>query len=443
MNNVDRLNCDKYNLAQDLVDFINQSPTMYNVANNIEKMLLENNFTKLDLKNKWKIEEKGKYFINVNSSSIFAFYIGGNNIEEYGFKIIGSHTDSPTFKIKPNPEIEVNNITKLNIEPYGGMIISTWFDRPLSIAGRVFIKDETCKYGIKEEVVDINKPLFIIPNLAIHMNPDTNSKQSYNKQNDVMPIVLSTSESISKGYIENLLKEYIGNCEILDFELFLYEFESGKLIGENDEYISCGRLDNLVSAYTSVRSLIESVNNKPETEGISMVSLFNSEEVGSLSRDGADSTQLLNILERIAISLGKDREDLLRSIENSFMISADLTHALHPNYIDKSDPTNKIEFRKGAVIKHNSNKSYATDSYSSSVYKSICIKNKIPFQEFVNRSDMRSGSTIGSIITSNLPIPVVDVGIPLLAMHSIRELCHIEDIKSYFNSMYYFLNNKI
>lgn len=514
------------NVAIELLDFINNSPTMYNAVSYSEEYLKNNGFIKLETGKKWKIEVNGKYYINVNSSSIVAFVVNGSEIAEEGFRIIGSHTDSPSFRIKPNPEIEINGQVKLNVEPYGGMIISSWFDRPLSIAGRVLIKNWKNPFEPKEEIIDINKPICIIPSLAIHMNRDINSGYEYNKQDDVMPLILETGEQLDKDeYIKKLIIKEIekdkihSNIErnlltddepweyanvrsirermkaederplevedILDYELYLYEYEKASLVGENQEFISASRLDNLASMHSSLKALIDSenfreigkktsdelrraiteitsaegslsrdygiydssVNNTLLREyhgfrGINMVVAFNNEEVGSMSKEGADSEVLANIIERICLSLGKSREDMLIALENSFMISADLAHAVHPNKAEKTDPTNKPLFGKGPTIKNHAGKAYASDAYSVAIYKEICRINKVEYQNFVNRSDMRSGSTIGSIMASHLPISIVDVGIPLLAMHSVRELANVNDYFGYYKSMLGFLSAK-
>lgn len=513
------------NVANELLDFINNSPTMYNAVSYSEEYLKENGFTELETGKKWEIEVNGRYYININSSGLIAFVVNGDEIEEEGFRIIGSHTDSPTFKIKPNPEVEVNGQIKLNVEPYGGMIISTWFDRPLGIAGRVILRNLKNAFKPEEKIININRPVCIIPSLAIHMNRDVNSGYEYNKQDDVMPLVLETGERLdSDEYLKKLIIKEIQedgdtNIErpaslddepveyanvrairermraeeerpftaddILDYEIYLYEYEKGSIIGENSEFISAGRLDNLASMHSSLKALVDSANSREVGKraseelrraitnitsaegalsrdygiydssvnntllkeyhgfrGINMVAAFNNEEVGSMSKEGADSEMLGNIIERICLALGKTRESMLIGLENSFMISADLAHAVHPNKTEKADPTNKPLFGKGPAVKIHAGKAYASDAYSVAVYKEICRKNKVECQSFVNRSDMRSGSTIGSIVASHLPMPIVDVGIPILAMHSVRELANVDDYFGYYKSMLGFLNMK-
>lgn len=415
----------KNKFAENLIDYIYNSPTAFNVVKTSENLLIKNGFKKLKINEKWKLKVGGKYFITKNSSSLIAFVINSDNIQE-GFRIIGSHSDSPTFRIKPNAEITVENTyLKLNTEGYGGAILSTWFDRPLSIAGRVILKSEDILYP-KEEIININKPICIIPNLAIHMNRTVNDGYKFNKQKDTLPLVGLLNETLQKD--EFLLKEIskslnVNKEDILDFDLYLYEYEKGSLIGPNKEFISSSRLDNLSMAHASLYGLIDSKGKK----GINIVAIFDNEEVGSSTKQGADSNMLSNILERICISLKKDREDFFSAIYSSFMISADLAHALHPNIVEKHDPTNRPVMGGGPVIKISANQAYTSDAFSIGVYKSICEKCGVKYQQFVNKSDERGGTTIGPISSTHLDINSVDIGSPILSMHSIRELGSVED----------------
>ena len=291
---------------------------------------------------------------------------------------------------------------------------------------------------MKEKLINLEKPVCIIPNLAIHMNRSVNEGYAYNKQKDMLPLVGLLNESLEKDeFLLNQIskKLNINKKDIVDFDLFLYEFEKGSLIGPNDEFISAGRLDNLSMAHASLHALI----NSKGKNGINIVAIFDNEEVGSSTKQGADSNMLLNILERICISLGKTREEFFTSIYSSFMISSDLAHAVHPNIPEKHDPTNRPIMGKGPVIKINANQAYTSDSYSIAIYKSICDEANVKYQEFVNRSDERGGSTIGPISSTHLDIPSVDVGSPILAMHSIRELGSVKDhysIYKTFNKFY-------
>lgn len=412
--------------AKNLVDFIYESPTAFHAIETSEELLKVNGFKKLEATEKWNIEKGGKYYTTKNSSAIVAFTVNTDDLTKDGFRMIGSHSDSPSFRVKPNPEMEVEKTyLKLNTECYGGPILNTWLDRPLAIAGRVILKGDNILKPV-ETLVNINRAVCIIPNLAIHMNRSINEGVALNKQKDMLPFVGLLNETLEKdNFLLNTVANELGRKseEILDFDLFLYEYEKGSLIGVNEELISSGRLDNLAMAHASLHALI----NAEAKSGVNMTVVFDNEEVGSSTKQGADSNMLINILERISLCLGQDREDFLRSLYSSFMISADLAHAVHPNVTEKHDPTNRPIMGRGPVIKINANQAYTSDSYSISIYKTICKEAGVNYQEFVNRSDERGGSTIGPISSTHIDIPSVDVGSPILAMHSIRELGCVED----------------
>lgn len=412
--------------AENMLDFIYESPTQFNAVAVSAEMLEKNGFEKLNPKENWKLEVGKKYYTTKNSSALVAFKVNSDKVEKEGFRIIGSHTDSPGFRIKPNAEMEsCGAYLKLNTEGYGGMILSTWLDRPLAMAGRVFLRGEN-PFKPVEKIVNINKPVCIIPNLAIHMNRSINDGYKYNKQTDMLPLVGLINEQLEKdNYMVKLLASELDVEveEIIDFDIFLYEYEKGCFTGANGEFISTGRLDNLSMYYSSVEALLDS-NSK---SGISIAVGFDNEEVGSSTKQGADSNMLLNIVERICISLGKDRQQFFEAIENSFIISSDLAHAVHPNVNGMADPTNRPVMGKGPVIKVHAGQAYTSDGYSISVYKEICRECGVEYQEFVNKSDQRGGSTIGPISSTHIDIPSVDIGAPILSMHSIRELGCSED----------------
>lgn len=412
--------------AENMLDFIYESPTQFNAVAVSAEMLEKNGFEKLNPKENWKLEVGKKYYTTKNSSALVAFKVNSDEVEKEGFRIIGSHTDSPGFRIKPNAEMEsCGTYLKLNTEGYGGMILSTWLDRPLSMAGRVFLRGEN-PFKPVEKIVNINKPVCIIPNLAIHMNRSINDGYKYNKQTDMLPLVGLINEQLEKdNYMIKLLASELNVEveEIIDFDIFLYEYEKGCFTGANEEFISTGRLDNLSMYYSSVEALLDSDSKS----GISIAVGFDNEEVGSSTKQGADSNMLLNILERICISLGKDRQQFFEAIENSFIISSDLAHAVHPNLNSMADPTNRPVMGKGPVIKVHAGQAYTSDGYSISVYKEICRECGVEYQEFVNKSDQRGGSTIGPISSTHIDIPSVDIGAPILSMHSIRELGCSED----------------
>lgn len=412
--------------TKQLLDFINKSKTAFQGAYEVKNILNQNGFSELKESDSWNLRQGDKHYIMKNDSAIIAFEIGCEEIEEYGFRLIGAHTDSPGFRIKPSAEMMVeNNYIKLNTEVYGGPILSTWFDRPLSIAGRVTLRSDNI-FKPETRLVDINKPVLIIPNLAIHMNRSVNEGYEFNRQKDVLPLLALCNEKFEKdNYLINLLAETL-NVEsenILDFDLFLYDFSEGSVVGLNEELISAGRLDDLWMVFAGVKALTES----SKISSTKVLVALDNEEIGSLTSQGAKSSILENVLERIALGLNKNREEFKRALSNSVMISADLAHAIHPNYTEKCDPTSKPLLGRGPVIKIAASGSYSTDSYAAGIFKGICEKVGVPYQVFVNRSDMKGGTTIGPITASKLNIPVVDMGAPLLSMHSIRELASIND----------------
>ncbi len=414
------------NNTSELLDFINKGKTAFQSANELKVILDKEGYTEIKEEDNWDLKKGGKYFITKNNSAVIAFEIGTGEIEKDGFRLIGAHTDSPGFRIKPNPEMLVEgHYLKLNTEVYGGPILSTWFDRPLSMAGRVTLKGES-PFAPKVRLLDINRPILIIPNLAIHMNRGVNEGYEFNKQKDVLPLLTLVQDKLEKDeYLIKLISETLSveASDILDFDLFLYEYAEGMTFGINDEFISCGRLDDLWMVFAGLKALI---NSNPIKATKVLVALDN-EEIGSLTSQGANSAILETILERIALGLKKERQDFKRALSNSIMISADLAHAIHPNYTEKCDPTSKPMLGKGPVLKIAAGGSYSTDSYASAVFKGICEKANVPCQVFVNRSDSRGGTTIGPISASKLNIPVIDMGAPVLSMHSVREMAAVED----------------
>ena len=413
-------------LALELIDFLYDSPSACHGVKATQKILDENGFIEIKEADKWDLQAKGKYYVIKNDSALIAFEVGTGDIEETGFRLIGAHTDVPGFRIKPNPQmISEGKYVKLNTEVYGGPILHTWFDRPLSIAGKVSLKGES---PLKPEtrLVNINKPLLIIPSLAIHMNREVNEGFKINRQVDTLPLLGLINDKLEKeDYLMNILAEelQVNKEDILNFELGLYEYEKGILIGMNEELISSGRFDDLWMVYAGIKALVDSREN----EATKVMICIDNEEIGSLTAEGADSTLLNNILERITLGLGKDREGYYRTLANSIMISADLAHAVHPNLGDKHDPTNRPVLEGGPVLKIAASGSYSTDSFNGAVFAGVCEGAGVPFQKFVNRSDVRGGTTIGPVTAANLTIPVIDMGAPVLGMHSIRELASVKD----------------
>lgn len=412
--------------AQDLIDFIYESPSPYHVVKNAKAKLDKVGFTALDLRDKWDLAKGGKYYVTTNDTAIFAFIVGTGNIEEKGFKIVASHTDAPTFKIKPMPEINVENkYLKLNVETYGGPILGTWFDRPLSLAGRVSLKGENI-LNPETRLVNFERPIITIPNVAYHMNRAVNEGVAINKQIDVQPVLTLMNDEIQKdGFLmREIAKELNVKVEdIIDLDVNIYEYQKGQIIGLNEEFISTGKLDDLAMVHASLSAICEA----KATEATNVMACFDNEEVGSRSKQGAGSPIFRQILERIVVKLGGAKEEFMRSVYNSFMISADMAHALHPNHPEKHDPVTRPCINRGPVIKIEGNQKYTTDSDASAVYEMLCKQAGVPYQKFVNRSDMAGGGTLGNVSAGQLDMRSVDIGNPMWAMHSVRETGGVED----------------
>ena len=420
--------------VEELFQFIENSPSCFHAIETIRKKLNAEGFIELVEGRSWQIEKGKKYYVTRNLSSIIAFKIPENDFKN--FHIVASHSDSPTFKIKENAEIEVNNkYVKLNTEKYGGMICSTWFDRPLSIAGRILVKEGNL---VKTHLVNIDKDLVIIPNLAIHMNRAVNDGYKYNAQIDMLPLY---GDNTSKGSLMKTVAQSVGVEEdsILGTDLFLYNRMRGTKIGANSEYISSPRLDDLECAYASLSAFLSETNSN----SASVYCVFDNEEVGSGTKQGADSTFLYDVLRRINMCLGKSEEEYYRLIASSFMVSADNAHALHPNYSDKSDPTNKVYINDGIVIKYNANQKYTTDAVSASIFKSICDSVNVPYQTFTNRSDILGGSTLGNISNAHVSLNTIDIGLAQLAMHSTYETAGAKDVTYLIEALKAFYNTSI
>lgn len=407
------------------LNFLENSKNQYFAVAEIEKLIKEKGFEKLLLSTKWKLKAGGAYYI-ILDGSIFVFKIG-ENINK--FNIVASHTDSPGLIVKPNPIIIENGYVKLNVDVYGGPILNTWFDKPLGIAGKVGIIGDNDE--IEYRLYDSEGAVAIVPNLAIHQNRTINDGVAIGKQKDILPILRQADENVDKTYLNKLIadKLNIDVNRVLHHSLYTYLPKATQLTGINKEFISSPRLDNLAMAYSSLVALFESkVKN-----AVSIVAAFDNEEVGSNTIYGADSRIFTKILERIAGSLGIIGEDFDITIANSTLISADMAHAVHPNSPEKTDPTNKLEMNKGIAIKTAVGK-YASSIESTTQFIKLCNDNKISFQHFVNRSDVASGSTVGPSISSNTCITTVDIGAPMLAMHSSIELMGIKDFISLCNA---------
>lgn len=415
--------------AEGLLQYLNDSPTAYHAVENAVTILRANDFIQLKETDRWSLQKGGRYFITKNSSGVIAFTVGEENLEENGFRIIGCHTDSPGLKIKPGPcTVTPDGYVKVNVEVYGGAILSTWFDRPLAMAGRVIVKkDNGSGDGLEERLIKIDEPVFMLPNLCIHLHKNMNDNNSLNKQTELLPILSMKEENLEKGdYLLEMIREKAGIDPeaILDYELFLYEYQKGIFTGRNREFISASRLDDLSMVYTGLRALTESCEKGAICK---VLAAFDNEEVGSTSAQGAHSGLLLHTLNRVCKNLGLDDDGYFRAIAHSTSISADLAHAVHPNYSDKHDPENHPVLGGGPVIKYSASQRYATTAFTAAYFMEACKRAGVVFQQFVNRNDIAGGSTIGPAMSGLTTIPTVDMGAPILAMHSIREFGAVSD----------------
>ena len=411
---------------ESLLKFMDSSVCNFLAVDTIKKVLVENGFTEKRLEDAFTCQAGEKFFVTKNDSAIFAVTVGSKPVSETGFKIISAHSDSPCFRIKPNPEmVSGDGLVRLNTEVYGGPILYTWFDRPLSLAGRVILKGESALHPVTR-LLKIDNPILVIPHLAIHFNRSVNEGNPLSKQKDMLPILTRISSSLEAN---NLLINYVAKsldvsvADILDFDLFVYDTEKACVVGLNDEFVLSGRLDDLSMAHAAITAITEAT----DSEATCVSAIFDNEETGSGTKQGAHSPVLTNILRRVATCQGVDFDGFCRAVSKSFLISADNAHAYHPNYGEKYDPTNHPAIGGGPVIKINANCKYMTDAHSAAIFKSLCIEAGSPYQYFVNHSDVAGGSTLGNIFTGQLDIEGVDVGSPLLAMHSVRETASTDD----------------
>lgn len=410
--------------AKEMLEFIEKSPSCFHVVDNIKNTLIEEGFLELKENQEWELSWGKGYFVIRNDSSVTAFRLPKKG-EASGFHITAAHSDSPTFKLKEAPEMRVEEkYVRLNTEKYGGMILSTWLDRALSVAGRVAVHDE--KTGrVMTKLVNIDKDLLVIPNVAIHMNREMNKGVEYNPQTDMLPLFACCEEGRSGGsLLEEAAKETGVKAEdILGHDLFLYVREKGRIIGENGEFVLSPKLDDLQCVYAAVKAFTESV----PADYINVCTIFDNEEVGSGTRQGADSTFLEDTLRRIAGGLSEGEDRYLQWVADSFLISADNAHAVHPNHPEKADPTNRPYLNGGIVIKYHGSQKYTTDAVSAAYMKSLCRQADVPYQTYANRSDILGGSTLGNISTAHVSVESADIGLPQLAMHSAVETAGTKD----------------
>ena len=419
-------------ILKDLMNFLDSSVTMFHAINECEKVLKNSGYIYLPENEKWNIRA-GKYYTKRNSSSLIAFDIVNG---DYHFQISAAHSDSPTFKLKDRPIIESNGYLKLNVEAYGGMIDTTWLDKPLTLAGRVMVDTSD---GIETRLLYIDKDLLIIPNVPIHFNREINKGFAFNNQVDMLP-VFSTGNLSEADFDKMLAKELNVKPEaILAKDLYLVNRQKATVIGYDNELISSGRLDDLECVYTSLLGFIEAMNN----DHINVFAVFDNEEVGSVTKQGAMSTFLVSTLNRINKALGKSDEDYYRAIAKSMLISCDNAHAIHPNHPELFDVKNRPVLNKGIAIKESANQKYTTDAFSRAILKTILDKNNIPYQTFANRSDIIGGSTLGNLSNTAVSMNAVDIGLPQLAMHSAYETAGAKDVEYAIEALRAFFETNI
>ncbi|GMY15075.1 probable aspartyl aminopeptidase [Fagus crenata] len=465
-------------VVSDLINFLNSSPTAFHAVDEAKKLLRSVGYEQVLEREDWELEAGKRYFFTRNHSTIVAFAIGKKYVAGNGFHIVGAHTDSPCLKLKPSSKVIKGGYLEVGVQTYGSGLWHTWFDRDLTIAGRMIVREE--KHGsalYSHHLVRIEEPIMRIPTLAIHLDRGVNDGFKVNTQTHLLPILATSIKAeLNKVVAENgpvesevqtdekktnektttnnskhhslllqLLASQVG-CQpddICDFELQACDTQPSIVAGATKEFIFSGRLDNLCMSFCSLKALIDSTSSESSSledeTGVRMVALFDHEEVGSNSAQGAGSPAMLNALSRITSSFGSDPKLLEKAIQRSFLVSADMAHALHPNYADKHEDNHKPKLHGGLVIKHNANQRYATNAVTSFIFREIATKHNLPIQDFVVRNDMACGTTIGPILASGVGIRTVDVGAPQLSMHSIREMCAVDDVKhSYEHFKAYF-----
>ena len=416
-------------MIERLLSFLDASPVSFLAVRNIANELEKNGFRRVNAQEPLgKVEAGDRFFVTKNDSSVYAFHIGKKPLADAGFHMICAHCDSPTFRVKPNAEMDCEGgIVKLNTEVYGGPIMSTWFDRPLTLAGRVIVKGDYVMRP-KTLLLHVKRPLLQISNLAIHFNRQVNDGVKLSRQKDVLPILGIINDEMEKG---NLLMNVITDElnvkreDILDFDLYLADATPACTFGAHGEFISSGRLDDLSMCWAGVEAMLAASSEVPDTTRV--LALFDNEETGSQTKQGAGSPFLSYMLKRVALAQGGTEEAYYQAVERAFMISADNAHAWHPNYGEKYDPTNHPMLGGGPVIKFNAAQKYASDAASAAIFAGICEKAGVPCQRFVNHSDVAGGSTLGNILASSVPLQGVDMGNAILAMHSCRETGSVID----------------
>jgi aspartyl aminopeptidase len=405
-----------------LIEFLKASPTPFHATATLAHRLEAAGFQQLDERSNWHTEAGGRYYVTRNDSSIIAFKLGKRPLTESGIRMVGAHTDSPCLRVKPQPELQRHGYFQLGVEVYGGALLAPWFDRDLSLAGRVTYRRDG---KVESQLIDFQAPIAVIPNLAIHLNREANQGWAINAQTELPPILAQYAGSDDAADFRALLTAQLAlqhsfNADaVLDYELSFYDTQSAAVIGLNGDFIAGARLDNLLSCYAGLRALLSA-----DDDETCLLVCTDHEEVGSCSACGADGPMLEQVLRRVL----PDGEDFVRCIQRSLLVSADNAHGIHPNYADKHDQNHGPKLNAGPVIKINSNQRYATTSETAGFFRHLCLENEVPVQNFVTRSDMGCGSTIGPITSSQLGVRTVDIGLPTFAMHSIREMAGSHDL---------------
>ncbi|SFN08047.1 M18 family aminopeptidase [Marinobacter pelagius] len=404
---------------KDLIEFLNSSPTPWHAVSTMKSRLDAAGFQQLDERDDWSLDRNRGYYVIRNGSSIVAFRTGNKDVSTSGIRMVGAHTDSPCLKVKPNPELRRKGYFQLGVEVYGGVLLNPWFDRDLSLAGRVTLLDEAGE--VQDVLVDFRKPVAFIPSLAIHLDREANSNRSINAQTDLPPVLMQVPEDDTTSFADLLSQQVAAESgikarKILGYELSFYDAQQAEFVGLRNDFVASARMDNLLSCYIGLQSLIHTSGDEA-----ALLVCNDHEEVGSMSAEGAQGPFLTAVLDRWC-GAGK-----ARAIAHSMMISADNAHGVHPNYLDRHDENHGPVLNQGPVIKVNHNQRYATNSRSAALYRHISDELGLPHQTFVVRSDMGCGSTIGPLTAGNLGVTTLDIGVPQFGMHSIRELIGAED----------------
>lgn len=419
-----------------LLDFIGASPTPFHAVKNLRVALDSAGFMPLAEEDAWQLKPGGRYYMTRNGSSIIALVVGRKPAEEQGIRMVGAHTDSPCLKVKPKPELNRQGYFQLGVEVYGGALLNPWFDRDLSIAGRVVV--DSGDGELRQALVDMKRPVAVIPSLAIHLDRDANNERKVNPQTDIPPLLFKDATKKIQDFRQVLEGELVevepglAGKKVIDYELYFYDSQTPAVTGFNNEFLSSARLDNLLSCFTGLKALLEAGD-----EQSTMLICNDHEEVGSVSACGANGPMLQSMLER----LFPHPEQLTRVIRRSLLISADNAHGIHPNYADRHDGNHGPILNEGPVLKVNANQRYATNSVTAAIFRQLCERAGVPLQVFVNRTDLGCGSTIGPITAAMLGVQTLDVGVPTFAMHSIREMAGSEDAFNLYRVLCEFYNH--